>query len=334
MKHENAVFEVETTNNSWGRLHQGCYIDAQGGVYKYNYSEYKSEPEHERVGEVPLSVLSEKAALIEEASLGEFVETGHIAFDASSTHYLGYLFNPETQTRRGEVLLFAEMGGDLIRMNTSSAAKALTDWLQSVRQQFDSEYKPRNNRSVYEKVAQVLNLIATKPNLRNRPLEGDLQGDFEQWFDGGAMRGDTGVNFYSFVDGTTASTGVTNWLCVSITFNDGTEISVMEEPFQKRINISSNFPEFVTPQPAPTIPPPITNLPQTNTEFGTRPEIWHCLFCGCFGGAAENNKVCPNCKAERAVFDDGITFTNCLQCGQYNPLFAPFCEWCGEKMRR
>lgn len=328
--HKNAVFEVETTNHALVRLYQGCYIDAQGGVYKYNYSEYKSEPEHERVGEVPLSVLSEQAALIEEASRGEMNETS-VACDAGSTDYLGYLFNPETQTRK-RVLLYAY--GSSIVKNTSPAARALTGWLQSVLEKFDSQHKPPGNRSIHEKVADVLNLIATTPNLRNRPLEGDLQGDFEQWFDGGAMRGDTGVNFYSFVDGTTASTGVTNWLCVSITFNDGTEISVMEEPFQKRINISSNSPEFVTPQPAPTIPPPITNLPQTNTEFGTRPEIWHCLFCGCFGGAAENNKVCPNCKAERAVFDDGITFTNCLQCGQYNPLFAPFCEWCGEKMRR
>ncbi|MDQ3713916.1 MAG: hypothetical protein M3388_17090, partial [Acidobacteriota bacterium] len=72
---------------------------------------------------------------------------------------------------------------------------ALTGWLQSVLEQFDSEYKSQNNRSVHEKGADILKLIATKPNLRNRPLEDDLQGDFEHRFDGGAVRYVTGWVF-------------------------------------------------------------------------------------------------------------------------------------------
>ncbi len=327
--HENAIFEVEHGNHAWSRAHHGFYIDAEGNVYKYNYGNYKPEPEHERVGTVSFAVLSEKAALIEEASSGEIVETS-VACDAGATDYLAYFFNPVTQTRK-RVLLFAD--GNQVKKNTSSAANALTDWLKSVLEQFDPSYKPQDNRSIHEKIADVLKLIATKPNLRDRPLENDLQGYFTHWFDGGAVNELTGATHYYFADGTSASTSVSNHLSVSITFNDGTKISVTEKPFQKRISISPNFPEFVTPPPAPTIPLPVTNLPQTNAEFGTRPEIWYCLFCGCLGGLAENNNMCLTCKTKRPVFDDGITFINCLHCGQYNPLFSPFCEWCGANLK-
>lgn len=356
MKHENAVFEVEMTNNAWGRTHSGYYINVEGNVYRYDYSDFRLEPEHERIGEVPLSVLSEKAALIEEAGRGEFVETGQIVYDAGSTHYLGYLFNPETQTRQGGVLLFADDSG-VIRKNTSSAAKALTEWLQSVLEQFNSEYKPRDNRSVDEKVADVLNLIATKPNLRYRPLEGDLQGNFTQWFDGGAVLELTGTTRYRFADGTSASTSLFLQNIIIITLSDGTEISVPKETARKSIGDSPKQSNSETPTFVPTIPPPATNLThriikailgifrQTispfvinstskNAKLGTRPKIWYCLFCGYLGGSAENNNMCQNCKAERPVFDDGITFSNCLNCRQFNPLFALFCEWCGEKLRR
>ncbi|MDQ3713915.1 MAG: hypothetical protein M3388_17085 [Acidobacteriota bacterium] len=89
----------------------------------------------------------------------------------------------------------------------------------------------------------------------------------------------------------------------------------MKEYPQNRTNKSTDLSELAAPPSVPTIPLPVTNLPQTNAEFGTRPEIWYCLFCGCPGGASANNKICPNCKAERPVFDDGITYSRFFHCG-------------------
>ena len=58
---------------------------------------------------------------------------------------------------------------------------------------------------VIAKVGKVLTLMSASPNYRNRPLAHDLQGDFDMWFDGGAVKRDTGVSSWTFTDGTTAT---------------------------------------------------------------------------------------------------------------------------------
>ena len=50
-------------------------------------------------------------------------------------------------------------------------------------------------------VAHILSLIADPPNLRARPQTGDLSGDYDRWFDGGAIRYITGSTQYVFADG-------------------------------------------------------------------------------------------------------------------------------------
>ena len=79
-------------------------------------------------------------------------------------------------------------------------------------------------------IAKVLILMADPPNVRSKPIDGDLEGDFHMWFDGGAVRQDTGVSTYHFADGTRATTGTSLLFSVGIAFTDGREISIAENP--------------------------------------------------------------------------------------------------------
>ena len=63
---------------------------------------------------------------------------------------------------------------------------------------------------------------------RQLPIAGDLHGEFDGWFDGGAFRSETGASVYTFSDGSCARVGVHPWLALVITFADGTEVSVIE----------------------------------------------------------------------------------------------------------
>jgi len=52
-----------------------------------------------------------------------------------------------------------------------------------------------------ETVARILLAIATPPNRREEANPGDLSGNFDFWFDGGAARTITGWTEYEFEDG-------------------------------------------------------------------------------------------------------------------------------------
>jgi hypothetical protein len=78
-------------------------------------------------------------------------------------------------------------------------------------------------------IAQILNLIARRPNRREKPKEGDLVGDYDEWFDGGAVKIETGYTVYAFPGGTIAHDIVTPKLCIRIYFANGTQICVSEE---------------------------------------------------------------------------------------------------------
>src|SRR5215467_7687666 len=80
---------------------------------------------------------------------------------------------------------------------------------------------PFRNRVSEEQVAQVLRLIATLPNKRERPIAGDLPGTFDFWFDGGAGRIVTGWNEYDLTNGTRITVGSTPALSVAIEFPNG-----------------------------------------------------------------------------------------------------------------
>ena len=72
------------------------------------------------------------------------------------------------------------------------------------------------NRVSESQVAEVLQLIATTPNKRKKPVAGDLPGEFDFWFDGGAGRLITGWNEYDLADGTRATVASIPVLSITI----------------------------------------------------------------------------------------------------------------------
>lgn len=80
-----------------------------------------------------------------------------------------------------------------------------------------------------ENIARALWSIHAPPNRRERPLSGDLPGDYDFWFDGGACRMTTGSTHYVFADGTTASVGVLPYVNLQIRFSSGELVHVRAE---------------------------------------------------------------------------------------------------------
>jgi hypothetical protein len=90
-------------------------------------------------------------------------------------------------------------------------------------------------RVTEDDVACILSLIANPPDLRDEPEEGDLPGDFHAWFDGGAIRNDTGSKTFKFADGTTAWVAVpAPYLHVQIVLPSGERVAItqLERPGQ------------------------------------------------------------------------------------------------------
>ena len=79
-------------------------------------------------------------------------------------------------------------------------------------------------------VARVLALVAAPPNRRARPLPHDPPGDFTYWFDGGAVRQDTGSESWVFADGTTAwrAWPAPQVLSLSVRLPDGRTFTVQQ----------------------------------------------------------------------------------------------------------
>ena len=86
-------------------------------------------------------------------------------------------------------------------------------------------------------VAQILHTIATLPNRRTRPQEGDLEGDYDEWFDGGAVRHVTGYNVYEFRNGVRATWDVLPHLSVSIELANGARIGVKQAQLASKKSI-------------------------------------------------------------------------------------------------
>jgi hypothetical protein len=77
-------------------------------------------------------------------------------------------------------------------------------------------------------VARILQLISVCPNRREQPRAGDLPGEFDFWFDGGAGRHITGWSEYSLDGGIQVVVPVTPGLIVTITFPDGRGLYIRE----------------------------------------------------------------------------------------------------------
>jgi hypothetical protein len=80
-------------------------------------------------------------------------------------------------------------------------------------------------------VARVLGCIAETPNGRSKPVQGDLAGTFDFWFDGGAGRVQTGNVEYEFSDGTRATVGAPlPVLSIVIEFANGCRVRIQQDP--------------------------------------------------------------------------------------------------------
>lgn len=86
-----------------------------------------------------------------------------------------------------------------------------------------------SNRIDEQRIAEILATIAAPRNRRYRPLEGDLTGDFDFWFDGGACRIHTGSQHYVFADGTHAHLVMpAPWLSVNVVFPNGEIVDIVQ----------------------------------------------------------------------------------------------------------
>jgi hypothetical protein len=86
------------------------------------------------------------------------------------------------------------------------------------------------DEQIMAEVARILTLMIVPPSPRPRPLEHDLKGNFDIWFDGGAVKHDTGMSTYAFANGSKATIGTSLRVGVGITLPSGRTISIAEVP--------------------------------------------------------------------------------------------------------
>ncbi|HWR72532.1 MAG TPA: hypothetical protein VN604_05150, partial [Nitrospirota bacterium] len=133
------------SNAAWEYRLNGFFIDNEGDVWKYDHSADRWQPSRsdglfyefdlkekyrdaKKTGTVDKKVLSAMISLIESASQGELKQRP-AGNDMGALSYIAYLYDPGADTYK-EVVLSSK--GDQIVDNTASAAKTLTQWLESV----------------------------------------------------------------------------------------------------------------------------------------------------------------------------------------------------------
>jgi hypothetical protein len=80
-----------------------------------------------------------------------------------------------------------------------------------------------------QELSKIVSAIAAV-KLRPTPKRGDLEGDYEAWFDGGAIRYVTGSTEYYFRDGTIASIGIEpEKLTLTVRYSDGRVINILQQ---------------------------------------------------------------------------------------------------------
>jgi hypothetical protein len=75
----------------------------------------------------------------------------------------------------------------------------------------------------------ILILIERMPNAREQPLPDDLEGNYDYWFDGGAMRVVTGYNVFDFKDGSRATMHEIPFFDIGIEFSNGARIRIRQQ---------------------------------------------------------------------------------------------------------
>ncbi|MEO8359762.1 MAG: hypothetical protein ABI672_07005 [Vicinamibacteria bacterium] len=80
-------------------------------------------------------------------------------------------------------------------------------------------------------VARIMRLVAEMPRRRRRPESGDLEGPYDEWFDGGACRYLTNMNTYDLSDGSSAWRWTTTLLLSGgVKLASGETVNFSQEP--------------------------------------------------------------------------------------------------------
>ena len=111
-----------------------------------------------------------------------------------------------------------------------------------------------NYNNLLHRLTEKLILIDLRPHQRKEPQTGDLVGDFDFWFDGGAVKITKDVDLYFFQDGTKAIHRNDESQILQITWKDGVVIEIAdnqntvtsytEESNPKLINHKGGVPEI------------------------------------------------------------------------------------------
>lgn len=181
------VFEYCHSNAAWGHRLNGIFIDNEGDVWKYDHSAERWQPSRsdgifyefdlkekyrdaKKTGVVDKAVLSAMTSLIDSASQGELNQRP-AGNDMGALSYIAYLYDPGADTYK-EVILSSK--GDQIVDNTASAAKTLTQWLESVfvpparsDQGENQQALPRGRiRAVNPELSVIQKIPAPKPEIK------------------------------------------------------------------------------------------------------------------------------------------------------------------------
>jgi len=81
----------------------------------------------------------------------------------------------------------------------------------------------------FREVADILLAIAAPPRRRKERRPGDVQGAYDEWFDGGAIKTVTGWKEYHFANGTVAIVHATLTLRADIRLPTGGFVIVTEQ---------------------------------------------------------------------------------------------------------
>lgn len=134
----NCFFDIEYKNWAWGFQHTGTLILSDGSVRKYDlsslndsHSDFDTKKKHSKlIGQIELSDMKDLCALLKTINDQPLSQTKDMAFDAGSTNYYGYLWNPNPQGGWKKIQLKQE--GDRVKKHQQRNANVLVERLKTV----------------------------------------------------------------------------------------------------------------------------------------------------------------------------------------------------------
>lgn len=143
---QEVLFQVEYYNFAWGTQHSGYLVDSSGSVIRFNLPEHWNLPDengyisasemHENLSQleeiscrIEAGTLKENYNRLLKAQKGEITDPEQRMFDAGSTTYSGFIFEPAGKRYR-QVILRQE--GDMYIENKSGDALQLYLWMKNI----------------------------------------------------------------------------------------------------------------------------------------------------------------------------------------------------------